>query len=150
MIGKIKLRLPDGDIYFDMDNTISDIFKSLNESDLLYADVSLVIDDDKEKISEKVTKIDDNSASLYYDLPKNIAFTNKFQDRIKKEVPSIIESVYPDYYEITKINYIDETEDSIKLNIEILAKSEDAVNSLQYLDNNIGYIVDDILNYYSK
>lgn len=148
----ITLILPDNKkIAFTEDN-IQDIFNVLNENEnnLIYANLEIDLDENKE-ISESVKNLDYNNdiALLHYNIPKQIVFTQKFQDRIKKEIASIIESVYPESYDVINITYDEgDKEGDMQINIEIQAKTDKALNTIEYLDNNVKYIVENIVDYY--
>lgn len=153
-VKSITLKLPDEELIFD-ENNINEIFdklNSVNEQDLVYTDLILNLAENKnEEISEAIETVDfeNNTVSLHYDIPKQVVFTQKFQDRIKKEISSIIESVYPESYDVVNISYNEgDKEGNMQINIDIQAKTEKAINTIEYLDNNVKYIVENIVDYY--
>ena len=148
----ITLILPNNEKVVFTENSIKNIFNILNknEENLLYADLKIDLDENKE-ISESVKDLnyDNNTALLHYDIPKQVVFTQKFQDRIKKEITSIIESVYPESYNVIGITYNEgDKEENMQINIEIQAKTDNAINTIKYLDDNVKYIVENIVDYY--
>lgn len=148
----ITLILPNNEKVVFTENSIKNIFDILNknEENLLYADLKIDLDENKE-ISESVKDLnyDNNTALLHYDIPKQVVFTQKFQDRIKKEITSIIESVYPESYNVIGITYNEgDKEENMQINIEIQAKTDNAINTIKYLDDNVKYIVENIVDYY--
>lgn len=148
----ITLILPNNEKVVFTENNIKNIFDILNknEENLLYADLKIDLDENKE-ISESVKDLnyDNNTALLHYDIPKQVVFTQKFQDRIKKEITSIIESVYPESYNVIGITYNEgDKEENMQINIEIQAKTDNAINTIKYLDDNVKYIVENIVDYY--
>lgn len=152
-VSSIDLVLPYTGTFKFTENNINEFFdvinsRAKNERDLLYAGVNIVLDEDEEQVSEMAVQQNKDTVSLYYIVPKKVAFTKKFQDRIKKEVPDIIESVYPGLYDVYDISYIEESKNDMKLNIKVKAKTSDAINNIYYLDDNVSYIVDDIIEYY--
>lgn len=148
----ITLILPNNEKVVFTENNIKNIFDILNknEENLLYADLKIDLDENKE-ISESVKDLnyDNNTALLHYDIPKQVVFTQKFQDRIKKEITSIIESVYPESYNVIGITYNEgDKEENMQINIEIQAKTDNAISTIKYLDDNVKYIVENIVDYY--
>lgn len=106
---------------------------------------------EKIEVSEAVEETGPKSIDLYYTVPKKMALTQRFQDRIANEVPNIIESVYDDC-KVTGIRYEDIDEQYMKLTISVLFANENFVksNAPKYLDENISFIVNDIIDYYNK
>lgn len=148
----ITLTLPNNEKLIFTEDNIKNIFDILNknEENLLYTDLEINLDENKE-ISESVKDLNynNNTASLHYNIPKQVVFTQKFQDRIKKEIASIIESVYPESYNVINITYNEsDKEENMQINIEIQAKTDDAIDTIKYLDDNVKYIVENIVDYY--
>lgn len=104
------------------------------------------------EIPESIISSDEinNKVICEYDIPKSVVFTSRFQDRIKKDIEEVLSSVYPNYYEISSIGYRDNEEnlESIKLILSIKALSDDAMNTIKYIDDNIKYIINDLVEYY--
>lgn len=167
--GKIGLTIPtsskteNGIKYFNAENTVEDIFSYISDNihsvkDMLSVKLSLRFDDisdiNKEsnlEVAESYVEKDDNSTDLTYNIPKKLAFTQRFQDRIKYDIPNIIESVYADC-KVTNTSWIDNGDsDHINLTITVEFKdSNDSANYSEHLDENVKYAIDDIIDYYSK
>lgn len=147
-------------------NIIYNSFEDLNSIWMLlndYKNVELAILDDKEEINEsiineiplKTSPTPLNMVTLNYTVPKKVTFTQRFQDRIKKEISDILNTVYPNMFVVDDIAYNDITDDdenmfmyiNIKVNEEA-GNSEEAINKLNYLDKNVEYILKDIVDYY--
>lgn len=137
--------------------TIGDIFDIIDQAELSFSDrldvrVNLDFDFDEEdqveEISEMATQRNKDTITLSYEIPKNIAFTNKFQDRIRREIPDVIESVYPNLYSVGSFTFAEDLPSQMKLSIQIKALTPDAVKNMSYLDENVNYIVEDIVEYY--
>lgn len=161
--GKIQLDIPGQAFkYFKSDDKIEDIFDYINsvqidKEDLPFIDIRLIFDDyvnsddiKDEEVEERVVQRNKDTLSVFFDIPKEIAFTQKFQERIKSEVPAVLEAIYPGLYNITDIKFTEETPSTIRLNFQIKAKTEDAVKNQDYLEENISYVIKDIINYYQK
>lgn len=152
-VNEIELILPyTGKFRFNKDN-INSFFDIINSSDVeddyLYCDINVILENkEQEEISENIIQEDSEKIYLTYVVPKNLVFTQKFQDRIKKEIPSVIEEVYPNQYIIEDFNYSEFDSDNMNLNLTV--KINDSKQDSKYLDNDIGYIVEDIVNYYKK
>lgn len=140
-------------IYVTSAEDITEILNEVDEQDAKFSTINLVVaDTNNNMIAEDIVPSfkDTNEVKLKYNVPKQIVFTQKFQDRIKKEIPSVIESVYPEQYDIIDISYNTVTNDNVELSIYIKAKTENASQNLKYLDENIGYTVNNIIDYYNK
>lgn len=159
--GRIELRLPGKEnVYFDLDNSVGDIFNYISENlnlntagDVAFIDIDvcdLKVEDDNQtaEIAESVVDNGKGNIDLIYDVPKNLAFTQRFQDRIKHEIPNIIESVYDDC-KVVGIYWLDQ-ENTMKLTISVEFSNENHEKYSKYLDENVGYAIDDMISYYSK
>lgn len=164
--GKIGLNIPGTDVevqqfYFDENKTIKDIFEKVSDSvnsitDLPAVGVFIMFDgvgneDEKDtEVSEGIVERGKKNIDLIYDVPKNVAFTQRFQDRVKHDIPNIIESVYDDC-KVVNIYWVDKgDENKMTLTIMVEFASENFDKYSKYLDENVGYAVKDIVNYYSK
>lgn len=96
------------------------------------------------------TDIEKAEATLKYSVPKSVTFTQRFQDRVSKEITDILNSVYPGLFSIDNISYKDKVNDDENMDmfINIKANSEEGMNSLIYLDKNVEYIMKDLIDYY--
>lgn len=105
----------------------------------------------KESVILDFDKLDD-SAVVEYVLPKNIALVSDFQKSLQKDVEYILNSVYPDSFKVSKAKYTDlDSEDSdMQVSFDVKAINDKAKSKLKYLDENIRYIIDDNVKYYSK
>lgn len=167
--GKIGLIIPtdskteSGVKYFNADNSVDDIFNYISDNvhsikDMLSVKLSLRFDDisntDDEsdlEIAESYIENNDNSTDLTYSIPRRLAFTQRFQDRIKYDIPNIIESVYADC-KVVNSSWIDNGDDDyISLTITVeFENSKDSASYSKHLDENVKYAIDDIIDYYSK
>lgn len=150
----------DGLFEFGIDdlNEIQKRLSELSKEELDTAQVHLVVFDAVETdtdtnttpVDERVKQQNKDTLLVSYDIPKKIAFTQKFQDRIRTEIPDVIDSVYHNLYDIKDISFIEDSTETIKLNIKVKCNTPDAVRNQDYLNDNIGYIVDNIIKYYTK
>ena len=157
-VKEIELVLPyTGSFKFNKNN-IDQFFDTINrctdERDYLYSGVIIHLEDEneeeeeEEQISENIEHEENNMIYLSYTAPKELAFTQKFQDRIKKEVPAVIDTIYPDIYNFKEILYSDNGDDTMNLNFIVESLTEE--NGSKYLDKDVGFTIDDIINYYKK
>lgn len=106
----------------------------------------------QEEVSEDIAVVDNvaDTADLVYKVPKSVTFTQRFQSRINKELTDVLNAVYPDYFNIDSISFEDIEDDSenMKMLIKISAKDEQYMIALKYLDENVQYIIEDLVNYY--
>lgn len=111
-------------------------------------------DDVKESIDTvvNVENSDVKEVTLKYIVPKQVTFTQRFQDRLNTDISDILDSVYPNFFVIDSIKFEDNDEitDSMNMYIIIKALNEEATNSLSYLDKNVEYIIKDLVDYYIK
>lgn len=168
IFGKMKVDLPGRKVvYFESNKTIQDVLDYINSQldyigrrDIPFITAEIALDfktddyeddddDQSKRISEDIKETGKNSIDLYYSVPKNLAFTQRFQDRIKYDIPNVIESVYDDC-KITDIAYVDEDEENMKLTINVESTNENFMKHSKYLDKNVGFIVNDIIEYYNK
>lgn len=154
---KIILRVPH---YSDM------VFESYEDLNLIWKVIEdyngcqlIVVDDEDEEEFDKQQEIkenietvadDDDCAVLSFLVPKSVTFTQRFQDRVKKEIIEILDSVYPNSFSIKDITYndIDDDSDNMKMIIRIKAVSDSGTENLKYLDKNVEFIMNDLINYY--
>ena len=163
--GKIILDIPGYyPITLEKNVTVESILETidaaeLSQLDLLdvrlyveYDDEPVVEKDDEEdiEVAEAATQRNKDTIMLDYDIPKSIAFTQKFQNRIRDEIPDVIDSVYPGLYDVTNFTFKEDTPTTMKLTIQIKALTNDAVRNMSYLDENVNYIVENIIDYYNK
>lgn len=154
---KIILRVPHySDIVFKSYEDLNLIWKVVEE----YNDCQLIIVDDKDEeefdkqqeVKENIETVADNDdyAVLSFLVPKSVTFTQRFQDRVKKEIIEILDSVYPNSFNIKDITYndIDDDLDNMKMIIRIKAVSDSGAENLKYLDKNVEFIMNDLINYY--
>lgn len=154
---KIILRVPHySDIVFESYEDLNLIWKVVEE----YNDCQLIIVDDEDEeefdkqqeIKENIETVadDDDYAVLSFLVPKSVTFTQRFQDRVKKEIIEILDSVYPNSFNIKDITYndIDDDLDNMKMIIRIKAVSDSGTENLKYLDKNVEFIMNDLINYY--
>ena len=154
---KIVLRVPHySDVVFESYEDLNLIWKVVEE----YNDCQLIIVynkdeeefDKQQEIKENIeTVADDNDyAVLSFLVPKSVTFTQRFQDRVKKEIIEILDSVYPNSFNIKDITYndIDDDLDNMKMIIRIKAVSDSGTENLKYLDKNVEFIMNDLINYY--
>ena len=94
----------------------------------------------------------DDSAIVEYILPKSVALISDFQKSLQKDVEYILSSVYPGSFKVSKAKYIDlDSKDSdMQVSFDVKAKNDEEKSKLKYLDENIKYIIDDNVKYYSK
>lgn len=104
------------------------------------------------EIAEDIGSTDEKNAEavLKYSVPKSVTFTQRFQDRVSKEITDILNNVYPNMFIIDNISYKDKPDDgdNMEMFITIKATSDDGMNSLVYLDRNVEYIMKDLIDYY--
>lgn len=104
------------------------------------------------EVSEDIGSTDDEKAEaiLKYSVPKSVTFTQRFQDRVSKEITDILNNVYPGMFIIDNISYKDKPDDeeNMEMFITIKATSTDGMSSLVYLDRNVEYIMKDLIDYY--
>lgn len=154
---KIILRVPHySDIVFKSYEDLNLIWKVVEE----YNDCQLIIVDDEDEeefdkqqeVKENIETVadDDDYAVLSFLVPKSVTFTQRFQDRVKKEIIEILDSVYPNSFNIKDITYndIDDDSDNMKMIIRIKAVSDSGAENLKYLDKNVEFIMNDLINYY--
>lgn len=154
---KIILRVPHySDIVFESYEDLNFIWKVVEE----YNDCQLIIVDDEDEeefdkqqeVKENIETVadDDDYAVLSFLVPKSVTFTQRFQDRVKKEIIEILDSVYPNSFNIKDITYndIDDDLDNMKMIIRIKAVSDSGTENLKYLDKNVEFIMNDLINYY--
>lgn len=154
---KIVLRVPHySDIVFKSYEDLNLIWKVVEE----YNDCQLIIVDDEDEeefdkqqeVKENIETVadDDDYAVLSFLVPKSVTFTQRFQDRVKKEIIEILDSVYPNSFNIKDITYndIDDDLDNMKMIIRIKAVSDSGAENLKYLDKNVEFIMNDLINYY--
>lgn len=154
---KIILRVPHySDIVFESYEDLNLIWKVVEE----YNDCQLIIVDDEDEeefdkqqeVKENIETVadDDDYAVLSFLVPKSVTFTQRFQDRVKKEIIEILDSVYPNSFSIKDITYndIDDDSDNMKMVIRIKAVSDSGTENLKYLDKNVEFIMNDLINYY--
>lgn len=156
---KIVLHIPNyGDYTFESYedlNIIWEIMESYKDCtiSLVYDDAPQSLEQDEGTIvKESVESInnEEGTAHLQYIVPKSVTFTQRFQDRINKEVSDILNSVYPDMFNISGIRFEDIEPDSenMKMYIDVKANNESALNTINYLDKNVEYIIKDLVDYY--
>lgn len=154
---KIILRVPHySDIVFKSYEDLNLIWKVVEEYN--YCQLIIVDDEDEEEfdkqqeIKENIETVadDDDYAVLSFLVPKSVTFTQRFQDRVKKEIIEILDSVYPNSFNIKDITYndIDDDLDNMKMIIRIKAVSDSGTENLKYLDKNVEFIMNDLINYY--
>lgn len=154
---KIVLRVPHySDMVFESYEDLNLIWKVIED----YNDCQLIIVDDEneeefdkqQEIKENIETVadDDDYAVLSFLVPKSVTFTQRFQDRVKKEIIEILDSVYPNSFNIKDITYndIDDDLDNMKMIIRIKAVSDSGAENLKYLDKNVEFIMNDLINYY--
>lgn len=154
---KIILRVPHySDMVFESYEDLNLIWKVIED----YNDCQLIIVDDEneeefdkqQEIKENIETVadDDDYAVLSFLVPKSVTFTQRFQDRVKKEIIEILDSVYPNSFNIKDIVYndIDDDLDNMKMVIRIKAVSDSGAENLKYLDKNVEFIMNDLINYY--
>lgn len=154
---KIILRVPHySDMVFESYEDLNFIWKVVEE----YNDCQLIIVDDEDEeefdkqqeVKENIETVadDDGYAVLSFLVPKSVTFTQRFQDRVKKEIIEILDSVYPNSFNIKDITYndIDDDLDNMKMIIRIKAVSDSGAENLKYLDKNVEFIMNDLINYY--
>lgn len=154
---KIILRVPHySDMVFESYEDLNLIWKVVEE----YNDCQLIIVDDEDEeefdkqqeVKENIETVadDDDYAVLSFLVPKSVTFTQRFQDRVKKEIIEILDSVYPNSFNIKDITYndIDDDLDNMKMIIRIKAVSDSGTENLKYLDKNVEFIMNDLINYY--
>lgn len=143
--------------YFGADSTIKDIFNFISHNidtaeDIPFVDIDLLFDDvpldNKEEVAESIEETGKKNIDLIYHVPKSLAFTQRFQDRIRHDIPNIIESVYNDC-KVVGIYWLDE-DTSMKLTISVEFANENFMKYSKYLDENVGFAVDDIVRYYTE
>lgn len=147
-MNKISLSIPGyRDIIFDSYENLNIIWEILEE----YPNCKIqVITEEESKINESIENFDkeNNEAILTFLVPKKVTFTSRFQERVKNEIESILSSVYPDMFEISKISYEDFDENDMIMAINISAKNEKGISNLKYLDKNVEFILKDLIDYY--
>lgn len=148
---QIILRIPGySDVVFDSYEDLNIIWEVLEN----YKNCSLTVkynNEENTEVNESVDIITETTAKLSYTVPKSITFTQRFLDRVSKDIIDILNTVYPDMFSIVSINFqdIEDDEENMKIIIEIGANNEDALNSLKYLDKNVEYIMKDLIDYYT-
>lgn len=160
---KILLRVPGySDVTFDNYEDLNVIWQILENykncelkiiSDDNNDDIQTQIESDEQtEVKEAIESIDekDNTATLAYIVPKSITFTQRFQERVNKEITAILNSVYPDSFIITNISYkdIETDKENMQMVISIEANDSKGMENLKYLDSNVEYIMKDIIDYY--
>lgn len=162
ILGKIGLTVNGNQKYFNADALVKDIFNYISENvhsveDMLAVGVNLRFDDIEDteasdlEIAERYEEKENNNVDLIYNIPKKLAFTQRFQDRIKYDIPNVIESVYSDCKVVNTYWVDDDSEgDNIKLVIMVNFTSEDSTKYSKHLDENVKYAIDDIINYYNR
>lgn len=160
---KILLRVPGySDVTFDNYEDLNVIWQILENykncelkiiSDDNNDDIQTQIESDEQtEVKEAIESIDENSntATLAYIVPKSITFTQRFQERVNKEITAILNSVYPDSFIITSISYkdIETDKENMQMVISIEANDSKGMENLKYLDSNVEYIMKDIIDYY--
>lgn len=153
---KIILRAPGyTDVTFDAYEDLNIIWQILEG--YKNCELKIVYDENNEteeqtEVKEAVETIDDinNTATLAYIVPKSITFTQRFQERVNKEITAILNSVYPDSFIITNISYkdIETDKENMQMVINIEATDSKGMENLKYLDSNVEYIMKDIIDYY--
>ena len=146
---KVILKVPGyTDTTFDSYEDLNFIWEILAN----YKDCSLeVIYEDTnnmEPIKETVDNKKDNKAVFSYEVPKQVTFTKRFQDRVKEEIEDVLNSVYSYGFEIEDIKFKDD--ENMIMSITIKALNSDSMNAIDYLDENIGFIIKDLIDYYMK
>lgn len=154
---KIVLRVPHySDVVFNSYEDLNFIWKVIEN----YNDCQLIVVDNEDEeefdkqqeVQENIETVDEitNTVTLTYLVPKSVTFTQRFQERIVKEVFEVLNTVYPEQFEITSVKYqdIEENPDEMKMVIEIKAANDKGLESLKYLDNNVEYIIKDLVEYY--
>lgn len=160
---KILLRVPGySDVTFDNYEDLNVIWQILENykncelkiiSDDNNDDIQTQIESDEQtEVKEAIESIDENgnTATLAYIVPKSITFTQRFQERVNKEITAILNSVYPDSFIITSISYkdIETDKENMQMVISIEANDSKGMENLKYLDSNVEYIMKDIIDYY--
>lgn len=160
---KILLRVPGySDVTFDNYEDLNIIWQILENykncelkiiSDDNNDDIQTQVESDEQtEVKEAIESIDekDNTATLAYIVPKSITFTQRFQERVNKEITAILNSVYPDSFIITNISYkdIETDKENMQMVISIEANDSKGMENLKYLDSNVEYIMKDIIDYY--
>lgn len=118
-----------------------------------YNNITLeVVKDDKDtNVNESISSINSNlentQIEFKYEVPKDIVFTQRFQDRVNHDISSILQSVYPEQFDITYIKF-SENRNTMYMLVGVDISKKDTEISLDFLDENIGYIVKDLIDYY--
>lgn len=158
---KIVLKVPGHtdttfESYTDI-NVIWDVLSEYPNCDLkvVYEETdtdSNKVNNTAEVASESIDYKDSDSASIGYKVPKSVTFTQRFQNRINKEVSEILNSVYPNQFYVSEIFFSDIADDPDNMYMSIMIKAnpevEMATQNLKYLDKNVEYILKDIIDYY--
>lgn len=155
---KIILRAPGyTDVTFDAYEDLNVIWQILEgykdcELKIVYDESTDTEIEEQTEVKEAIESIDEtnNTAILAYIVPKSITFTQRFQERVNKEITTILNSVYPDNFIITNISYkdIETDKENMQMVISIEANNSKGMENLKYLDSNVEYIMKDIVDYY--
>lgn len=155
---KIILRVPGyTDVTFDAYEDLNIIWQILEgykdcELKIVYDENTNTATEEQTEVKEAIENIDEtnNTATLTYIVPKSITFTQRFQERVNKEITTILNSVYPDNFIINNISYkdIETDKENMQMIISIEANNSKGMENLKYLDSNVEYIMKDIIDYY--
>lgn len=147
---KIILSVPGySDTVFDYYEDLNFIWQVLDN--FRGASLRIVYDEDKKQVDEAVSTEEEKYTILEYKVPKSVTFTQRFQDRVTKEITSVLDAVYPDCFSISEVKYedIEDDMDNMLMKIRVDANNDNtAMNALKFLDNNVEYIIGDLVNYY--
>lgn len=166
-MNKITLKVPGhDDVIFDSYEDLNVIWMVLDD----YKDVKLeVINEDKQNLEDNIKEEDNkveeslvvnediesvdetnNTTKLVYPIPKNVVFTQRFQDRVEKEITNILNAVYPNLFTVLSTQYSESSiPDTMNIAIDIKANGDNSFTQLNQLDDNVRYIIDDMVSYYN-
>ena len=85
-------------------------------------------------------------------LMEDSSYYRELTSKYPKDVEYILNSVYPDSFKVSKAKYtdIDSKDPDMQVSFDVKAINDEAKSKLKYLDENIRYIIDDNVKYYSK
>lgn len=165
---KIVLKVPGyTDVIFNNYEDLNFIWDVLNN----YKNCTLeIIKDNEEKDNKEIVETEDikeeevkedininnvqenDNITVSYIIPKKVVFTSRFQDSIKNDVSKLLNSVFPNCFNIENISYkeIKDDRENMQLNIDIKINEncEAAIDKIYGVDEDIKYIVDDLVDYY--
>lgn len=158
VLGYSDYELPENFTVQDIDDVLKEIVKTNSDNDDILNEIQILVKNDEGNIKEVENYKIDESAKLEnkdtilldYEIPKKVCLKKVFQDRVVKEIPSIIETVYPKMYDISYFRFEPYSKDSMKFLIKAKAKSSYAVDKMPYLNDDIQYILDDMIKYYNN